>query len=278
MSPEKKEELASLYALDLLEGDELRAFESTLAADPALVALVGELRGASTLLARSLPHQPAPADMRDTVLQKIENKQLASEPSRETRASFAWMPWAVAAGIAVFCGLTLLKTAELSAAKDRLENDNKSLLTRITELNAERDRLQIQVSNLQEEKTSLEVKVASFETREPLQEIRSTDLVPQAGAPAKDALAVLWDQKRQTGVVDLARLPPPPVGKDYQLWIISPEAPNPLSAGLVTAAVGLRSMFQSPQEVGQVAAIAISLEPKGGSLTPQGPVIYVGKM
>ena len=41
MSPEEREELASLYALGLLEGNELAAFERELAADSELAALVG---------------------------------------------------------------------------------------------------------------------------------------------------------------------------------------------------------------------------------------------
>ena len=45
------EELAALYAFDLLAGTELAAFESALATNAALAALVCELRAASVTLA-----------------------------------------------------------------------------------------------------------------------------------------------------------------------------------------------------------------------------------
>ena len=60
MSPEEREELASLYVLGMLEGSELAAFERELVAHPELAALVAELEKASTLLATSVPQHPAP--------------------------------------------------------------------------------------------------------------------------------------------------------------------------------------------------------------------------
>ena len=71
-------------------------------------------------------------------------------------------------------------------------------------------------------------------------------------------------------------LPDPAPDKDYQLWIISPESKKPVDAGIIPAASQCLS-FSATQPVTQVAALAISLEPKGGSITPRGPVIYLGK-
>ena len=62
MIDERHEELASLYAFDLLEGAELAQFEAALARDPELQALVRELRQTSTTLAYTAPSQvPPPA-------------------------------------------------------------------------------------------------------------------------------------------------------------------------------------------------------------------------
>ena len=60
MNPEEREELASLYVLGLLEGDELAAFERILATDPELVALVGELRMLRPFLPCRCPNSGLP--------------------------------------------------------------------------------------------------------------------------------------------------------------------------------------------------------------------------
>ena len=64
MSSEEREELAALYALGMLEGSELAAFERELVAHPELAALVAEFEQASTLLATSVPQHPAPDSLR----------------------------------------------------------------------------------------------------------------------------------------------------------------------------------------------------------------------
>ena len=74
----------------------------------------------------------------------------------------------------------------------------------------------------------------------------------------------LWDPQRQEGALHLAKLPNAAPDKDYQLWIITPESKQPLDAGVIPPSTqGLA--FRAAQPVGQVAALAISLEPKGGS-------------
>lgn len=278
MSPEEREELASLYAIGLLEGEELKAFEMAMAKDRSLMALVAEYEEGSTLLAKSLPLQSAPDSIRQNVLGEIQASQPAPEPPAREGIAFAWAPWALAALLAVLCAVALMQKSQVSAVKSRMEADYKSLQARVINLNAERDRLKERVTALEEEKTNLQVRLASLETHEPLKEIRNINLVPQPQAPVQSELTALWDQTRQTGVLDLAKLPPPPAGADYQLWIIPANAKQPLDAGILTTAVGARAVFQSPQPVAQIGALAISLERKGGSTQPQGPVIYLGKL
>jgi anti-sigma-K factor RskA len=76
---------------------------------------------------------------------------------------------------------------------------------------------------------------------------------------------------RPDGTVLIAlRLPPPPAGKTYQAWFIAPnqKAPQPLS----TLEQGLDTRIP----VGSLA-LAISLEPVGGSTTPT-EVLGVGEV
>jgi len=275
MSPEEREELASLYVLGVLDGDELAAFERELAAHPELAALVTELEKASTILATSVPQHRAPDVLRHSVLQQIRSHIPAAEPAH--RSTFSWMPWAIAAGLAVCCALLWNEKSRLTAVIGSLEKENETLLVRIAGLDAERVRLESRISALEKEKDNLQVRVAFLEERDPLKEIQPVTLTAQAGAPAGVEVMALWDPHRRAGALHAKLLPEPAPDKDYQLWIITPESKQPVNAGIITPSSDCLP-FSAAQPVNQVAALAISLEPKGGSVTPRGPVIYLGKL
>ena len=66
MIDEPKEELAALYALGLLEDQELARFQAELAHEPALRQLVAELAGTASLLAHTAPTAEPPAALKAT--------------------------------------------------------------------------------------------------------------------------------------------------------------------------------------------------------------------
>ena len=80
MSPEEREELASLYVLGMLEESELAAFERELVDHPELTTLVAELERASTLLATSVPQHPAP-NVLDRVIKSLSHPLPRPSPS-----------------------------------------------------------------------------------------------------------------------------------------------------------------------------------------------------
>jgi anti-sigma-K factor RskA len=98
----------------------------------------------------------------------------------------------------------------------------------------------------------------------------------------KDAKAVMlaaWDESHST--VTLRRLADiaPPEGRAMQLWGV-PASGHPVSLGVLPAAgdIKLPAGSQRPESY---TALAISIEPMGGSPNPDGPsgpVVYVGKL
>ena len=64
MIDEPKEELAALYALGLLEDQELARFQAELAHEPALRQLVAELAGTASQLAHTAPTAEPPAALK----------------------------------------------------------------------------------------------------------------------------------------------------------------------------------------------------------------------
>jgi anti-sigma-K factor RskA len=157
------------------------------------------------------------------------------------------------------------------------EKEKQSLTARLADVDAERARLETRVSTLENEKNELQVRVASLEARDPLRDIQPVMLAAQPGAPSGAQVVALWDPHRREGALHVAGLPEPAPDKDYQLWIITPESKQPVDAGLVPAGSDDLA-FSAAHPVNRIAALAISVEPKGGSVTPQGPVIYLGKL
>ena len=86
-----------------------------------------------------------------------------------------------------------------------------------------------------------------------------------------------WSQGQQRGILTVEKLEPPGPTQDYQLWVIDPKAPAPVSAGLlrVDEQGGARVEFNFAAPVGSADKFAISREKKGGSTTPEGPIMLI---
>ena len=106
MIDETQEELAALYAFDLLEGAELTRFQADLARDRDLQELVRELGKSTTSLAHLPPAAPPPPELKVRVLASIaaaSSKVTASDNViRPAPSAFRLLaPWAVAACLAL---------------------------------------------------------------------------------------------------------------------------------------------------------------------------------
>lgn len=158
MIDERHEELAALYALDLLEGEERAQFEAALARDPQLETLVRELRQTATSLAHTVPVAPPPA-LKNRVLASIGSAPVASPPAppenviRPPATLFArFAPWAIAASFALLAAWTgqrylstrteadllaqrqALAEVELKASQQQLEAERILASRRLQEL------------------------------------------------------------------------------------------------------------------------------------------------
>jgi len=113
MITEEQQDQAALYALGLLNLDEATAFESELSARAELRNYVRELREAAGDLALSAPSKSPPASLKRRVMREIVVETEGSAPIFAQRPSHAWMPWAIAAILIVFCGMLALDRARL---------------------------------------------------------------------------------------------------------------------------------------------------------------------
>jgi anti-sigma-K factor RskA len=253
MIDENRQDLAAEYAVDALDPESTRAFESMLANDPQLKAFADQLRETAATLAHDAPAKLPPPELRERVLSRIRAEAQAMTENVNTTApapapsatkpagGAGILPWAMAAGFAV-------TTAALWM---------------------ERDQLKIETEGLKKE-------LMQVRTENSMAKMRIATLSSQVDTYAKASAVVVWDPNKQQGVLKLANLPPPEAGKDYQLWVIG-QKKTPVSAGVVPMnAEGATRMDFKPSQLIKAEQFAISVEPSGGVSEPTGPIILAG--
>jgi anti-sigma-K factor RskA len=359
MIDERHEELAALYAFDLLEGAEKSNFETALARDPALRALVAELRETSAALALTAPVATPPPELKARLMAEIG---APAKPTAENKviAFPSWIPWATAAcfGLAtVWVGqLYLTSRSQADALRDETALADIQIKSAQQQLEAERilARQQIagltqqvadttrQLADAKQRATTVEEQLGHSALRLAEANQKFNDAAQQVAAlntrltaaersaiaangtqttlarqleSAKGQIATLeqelknqgdlanfkiatlasmlkntpqalavavWNPTKQEGLFTVQKLPAAAVDQDYELWVIDPQQPKPVSAGLI--AVGAdgegRVTFKPEAPVGAVAKFAISREKKGGAPAhggPQGQVIMISQ-
>lgn len=147
MIDERQEELAALYALDLLEGAELSEFQTALDRNPALQALVHELRETTAAMAHTVPAVAPSAALRDRVLASIETRVTESEATAAsviTPPASIWrmLPWMAAACFALVSAWLgqryIMSRSELALLVDQQSMAELALKQARQQLEAER--------------------------------------------------------------------------------------------------------------------------------------------
>jgi anti-sigma-K factor RskA len=118
MIDETKEEAASLYVFDLLEGEELRRFESELEHNSELRAFVEEMRQTAAEISQQAPQFHPPAALQSRIFSAIAQQK--RQPSVSAVAS--WIPWALAACLTIACILLAAERVRLQKQVALLES------------------------------------------------------------------------------------------------------------------------------------------------------------
>jgi len=254
MIAEDKQDLAVEYALGMMDSATERAFEAELKADGELRAFAMELCESAAALAHDAPALLPPPELRERILAPVHGELAVAAavaaatspvktPAQKEASSFGFLPWVIAAGLAITSATLWM---ELSASK------------------AEALFLRTEASALRQRDAFSQMKIAM--------------LSAQNEAYAKAGAVVVWDGAKQRGVIKLSNFPPAGNGKDYQLWVIDSKKGAPVSGGVVpVSADGVaRVSFAPDQPVRKADKFAISIESEGGVPKVAGPVILVG--
>lgn len=310
MIDERLEEQAAMYAVDALEGEEKRAFETQLSQREEVRQLVDELREAAAALAYAPAPRIPPPQLEGAVLRAIQSEKLPAA-AIDFRG---WIPWAISAAITLFCGFLLFERASsgqrfaeaqeqvraLHGERDRAvqvaaDNERRAAAVQaeIDKLRAERDDLIRQVASLEEKQKTmrventtlaerrdeLEKKIAQFEKSDSPSQIRVATLTSKFAAASRPAATIVWDTAKQQGILNAANLPATGRNEDYQVWIVDPQYEQPVSAGVFSSGSddAIEFSFRPNQRITVAKAFAVSLERKGGVTKPTGPIVLASK-
>lgn len=253
MNHEQWLERAELYALDALDGEELREFEAHLASGCAdCEKQLRESRAALAELPRSLAPLEPPARAKAELLRRIGEESRISDLKDYRRRRFSW---GIRAGALAAAALIAVLSWNLIATKNELHETKNQL-----------DALKGQVAQRGE--------VDEF-LSDP--QVRIVNLAGQA--PNRDAKGLLlWNAVSRKGILLTTDLPPAASEKAYELWGLAGAEAVP--AGVFSVNERGQVVFRLPPlaESKPFDKFAVTLEPASGVPQPTGPIVLVGKL
>jgi anti-sigma-K factor RskA len=257
-SHETFDELAAVYTVGALDGDDLVRFEAHLAEGCERCAQT--LRESEEALARialaSAPAVPPPA-----VKASLQQRVAADGRGRPaSRAS--WVPWTAATAAAA--AVAAMVTSGVVASRYEAQLGHMA-----RETAAVRQRLQTNERLLREE-------MAVYQRAVELLRDPATRVVELRGAgPSPAASArMIWHDKAG-GQLFVANLPAAPPGKTYELWAL--DGPGPKAAGTFQVDASGRATHRVEPGGPASAKFAVTLEPEPGVTAPTGPLVLAGR-
>ena len=255
-------ELCIPYVFGRLNPGNRKQFESHLATGcEQCKRELAALYEATGLLPLLLKQETPPADVRQRLLARISSKK--PEPPRPERTAVQQgkktesptirpeRPWYLYVSLVV--GALLI--VALVIFVNELVGTTTTQEKQIADLRSE----------LLQNKETYGVLLA-----EKMEEVSLTGVAPGSSAYGK----ILWDPAKRSAVLQVANLPVPPGGSQYQLWILKEK--KYLSAGLFDVAREkdnvLKVVTLPVGEKQEIEGFTITTEPNGGSGQPTGAV------
>ncbi len=240
MDQERFEDLKDAYALGALPEKERLEFERYLETHPELQGEVEELEAVTGLLALSAQeHEPAP-ELRRRIMETVEAE--AAHPRASRRSWLAGLWEVLGARDLALAAATMLVIGLFSW----------SML-------------------LQGEVRDLQGRVQSLQSQP-----QAPQMIALGGPGTEQGVrAELVTIEDDRAVLMAEDMPPAPEGKTYQIWVIKGDSPQP--SGLFESEGGsIAAVVEKPVE--EADAVAVTVEPEGGSKKPTTEPMLVGEV
>jgi anti-sigma-K factor RskA len=244
MDRDRFEDLKEAYVLGALPEEERSEFERYLAAHPDLQAEVEELGNVAGLLALSPQEHEPPPELRQRIMDTVEAEAVQPRVHPPVRRR----PWL--AGL--WEGVGPRDLALAAAAVLVVGLFSWSML-----LQGEVQDLQGRVQDLQSQP-------------------QGPQMIALGGTGTeRGAQAELITLEGDRAVLVAENMPPVPEGKAYQIWVIKGDTPEP-SGLFVPKGGSIAAVVENPVEGAD--AVAVTVEPEGGSEKPTTDPMLVGEV
>jgi hypothetical protein len=137
------------------------------------------------------------------------------------------------------------------------------------QLVSEKQQLEEQINKSSNSLADAEKLIEIFRNKD----IISIPLAGQTVSPTSYA-KVYWDKKTNSIYLDAKGLPEPPKGKVYQVWSLTLDPLTPTSLGTLDSFTADISKIFTINNTNESEAFGITLEPTGGSLSPNLEQLY----
>jgi anti-sigma-K factor RskA len=267
----KVKEIAALYVIGALDEKTAQEVEASLhSATTEQQRVIARWRDVATSLPQALSLQSPPDHVRERLLNRI------AEETQQTPIEIA-VEESTSEGLAGRAEEKVLLFVQPRRAESR---PARWLLIAATALLAftagylfkQNSDLAREYDNVARERDDLSKEMAMW--RRQVDDIVSptTRIIAMVGEEAPQANAkVVWDTNARQWAIYIFDLPAPPSDKDYQLWYVTKNAK--ISAAVFRTDEQGRTVLNltlPPDAPADLAATAVTLEPRGGSPQPTG--------
>jgi anti-sigma-K factor RskA len=279
------EELIPLYALGVLEGDELREAERLIReGSPHARELLRQYENVTSLLPYSAGEAAPDPRVRREILEYARWSALRRRPVQaggfmeRLRPLFFGLSGALAAGVIVFLfvnNLSLRGTlreektvvGELNAKVSGQDEEIKSLKNLLAEKEGMVGGLEAKLASLEE--------ITEFMEDQEIVLIRMERTNPEIRAGGR----VLWDTEEHDALLYCLDLPKAPPGKIYQWWVIVDGVPKSVGTFHVDSEGDSVIKIDSLKKFGdgRIQRFLVTIEPDGGAHKPSGSELLRGQ-
>ena len=248
MDQERFEDLKEAYVLGALPEEERLEFERYLLEHPQRQTEVNELGAIANLIALAPQQQEPSPELRSRIMDTVEAE--APHPRVPPRAHRrSWL-----AGLWEAVGIRDLALAGAAVLVVGLFSWSMLLQGEVQDLQGRVQGLQAQVQN----------------------QSQGPQMIALGGAGAEQgARAELVTLEGDRAVLVVEDMPPAPEGKTYQIWVIKGDTPQP-SGIFEPKGDSIAAVVEKPVEGAD--AVAVTVEPEGGSKKPTTDPMLVGEI
>ena len=152
--------------------------------------------------------------------------------------------------------------------------NNQKIENQVAVIEKEKSKLKIDLNSLElKSKNAAQLLAVVRDEKNTIIQLAGQTIAPQAKAK------IYWNKETQVVFVDATGLPEPPNGMEYQIWSLKMDPLTPTSIGMLKDFKDNDSKLFAVNSANDAQAFGITLEPKGGSLTPTMEQLYaLGKV